>query len=322
VKVLVLTTSYPPHGGSFVAASVEAARFAGFEVHVVSPSSFRHFGIAGGHGIVGNLRARPWLALLVPAMLWNMRRAAARIECDLVHAHWLVCGVVAATLRKPYVVQPWGTDVEVARHLPRGLFRFPYVVAASTFLAGAARELGAREAIVVPPPVHVPESVPEPDEPPHVLYIGRLSTEKGIEDFVEATEGLPRVIVGDGPVAVPDSLGAVPPERVGDYYARASVVVVPSRREGYGMVAREAMAYGRAVVATAVGGLFDAIDDEVTGLLVPPRDVFALRSAVERLLGEREAREKLGRAAGERARSDWSFDKSAEMLAALYRSIA
>jgi Glycosyl transferases group 1/Glycosyltransferase Family 4 len=306
VKVLVLTTSYPPHGGSFVAASVEAARLAGFDVEVVPPSSFRHFGIAGGHGIVGNLRARPWLALLVPAMLWNMRRAAARVECDLVHAHWLVCGVVAATLRKPYVVQPWGTDVALLGRLP---WRFPRVIAASQFLAD---QMGGAE--IVPTPVPIPEQVGEPEE--ICLFAGRLSPEKGIAEFLEATDGLPRLVVGAGPVDVPESVGPV--SDVGPFYERAAVVVVPSRREGYGMVAREAMAYGRAVVATDVGGLRDAIEDGVDGLLVPPHDVVALRAAVERLLTDTELCARLGRAAREKAYREWSAGAVRNALVAAY----
>ena len=312
MKVLVLTTSYPPDGGSFVAEGVEAARSRGVDVEVVSPASFRHFGIAGGHGILGNLRARPWLAALVPVFLWNFRRAAVRRDADLVHAHWLVAGAVAATLRRPYVVQVWGTDVALFGRLP---WRFPHVVAASRFLADA---VGG--ATVVPTAVRIPERVAEPEEPPHVLYAGRLSPEKGIEEFLAASGQLRRVIVGSGPVDVPE--GAGPVADVGPYYERAAVVVVPSRREGYGMVAREAMAWGRAVVASDVGGLRDAVDDGVDGVLVAPRDVAALRTALERLLGDPELRARLGAAARAKAEREWSRDAMADALLRMYEEVA
>lgn len=307
MKVLVLTTSYPPDGGSFVAEGVEAARSRGVEVEVVSPASFRHFGIAAGHGILGNLRARPWLVALLPLFLWNFRRAAARHEADLVHAHWLVAGVVAATLRKPYVVQVWGTDVALFGRLP---WRFPHVIAASRFLADA---VGG--ATVVPTAVPIPDRVAAGDDGT-LLFAGRLSPEKGIEEFLAASEGLPRVIVGGGPIAVPESVGPV--ADVALYYERAAVVAVPSRREGYGMVAREAMAHGRAVVASDVGGLRDAIDDGVDGLLVPPRNVPALRAALERLLGDPELRSRLGAAARAKAEREWSREAMADALVRAY----
>jgi glycosyltransferase involved in cell wall biosynthesis len=310
VKVLVLTTSYPPHGGSFVAEAVEAARSRGVDVEVVSPAAFRHFGIAGGHGIPGNLRARPWLVALLPLFLWNFRRAAVRLDADLVHAHWLVAGVVAATLRRTYVVQVWGTDVALFGRLP---WRFPHVVAASRFLADA---VGG--ATVVPTAVPIPDRAVAGDDGT-ILFAGRLSPEKGIAEFLAATEGLPRVIVGTGPVEVPDGIGRVPD--LAPYYARAAVVAVPSRREGYGMVAREAMAHGRAVVAADGGGLRDAIDDGVDGLLVPPRDVAALRAALERLLGDPELRARLGAAARAKAEREWSRDAMADALVRVYEDV-
>jgi glycosyltransferase involved in cell wall biosynthesis len=164
--------------------------------------------------------------------------------------------------------------------------------------------------------VPIPERVGEPEE--ICLFAGRLSQEKGIEEFLAATAGLPRIVVGAGPVDVPESVGEV--GDVGPYYERAAVVVVPSRREGYGMVAREAMAYGRAVVATDVGGLRDAIEDGVNGLLVPSRDVTALRDAVERLLDDAQLRAQLGVAAREKAFSEWSTAVVSERLVDIYRS--
>ena len=110
----------------------------------------------------------------------------------------------------------------------------------------------------------------------------------------------------------------MPHAELGRWYERAAVVVVPSRREGYGVVAREAMAYGRPVVATAVGGLPDAIEDGVTGLLVPPRDPAALRSALERLLADPALRARLGEAARRHARIAFAWDACIRELLAAY----
>ena len=124
MRVAVLTTSYPRRPGDvaglFVADQVEHLRERGVEAVVVSPASFRHYGIAYGAGVAGNLRRRPYLALALPLMLGGFARAARRAAAgaDLVHAHWLPSGLVAMTTRKPFVVQVWGTDVELARRAP------------------------------------------------------------------------------------------------------------------------------------------------------------------------------------------------------------
>ena len=331
MKVVVLTTSYPRSAddvaGAFVRDAVEHLRAAGVEVHVVSPSSFRHFGLAYGHGIVGNLKRRPWKVLLVPLFLASYSHAARRAakDADLVHAHWLPSALPAMKTRRPFVLQLWGTDVELARHarwVARTLVRRARVVLCpSEALAQAARELGAGDVRVVPSGVTIPVATKEPEEPPHALFIGRLSEEKGILDFVEATDGMPRVVVGDGPLRarVPGAVGFVSPAQVGAYYERAAVVVCPSHREGYGVAAREAMAHGRPVVASAVGGLLDAVEDGITGLLVPPRDPSALRAAITTLLADGDLRCRLGAAAREVARERLAWSTATEETIRAYR---
>ena len=320
VKIAVLTTSYPRHpgdpAGHFVGEAVERLRARGVEVDVVSPLRFRHYGIAYGHGVVGNLARAPWRAAFLPLMLAGFRRAARRAaaEADVVHAHWLPAGAIALSLGKPYVVQVWGTDLELARRVPwlarPILRRARAVIAASTWLADAARALGATDVRVIPSGVDLPEEVGDEVEPPHVLYAGRLSPEKGVLELVEAANGLPVVIAGDGPLRdrVPGALGFVPHDELGALYEQAAVVAVPSRREGFGVVAMEAMAYARPVVASATGGLLDLVADGETGLLVPPGDASALRAALERLLADRELRRRLGAAGRERARERFSWD--------------
>jgi glycosyltransferase involved in cell wall biosynthesis len=334
MKVAVVATSYPRDAsdvaGRFVARQVEAVRAAGVDVQVVSPADVMHFGIAYGGGIAQNLRAQPWRLALVPAFLAALAAEARRAarDADLVHAHWIPSAIAARATGKPYVLQVWGTDVELARRVPqlaRPLVRGArLVIAASSFLAAEAERLGARDVRHVPYIVDAPVEVGEPDDPPHVLYAGRLSAEKGILEFVEATDGLPRRIVGDGPLRarVPDAFGFTPPSEMAGWYRRAAVVCTPSQREGVGGACREAMAAGRAVVATAVGGHLDAVRDGETGVLVPPRDPAALRAAIERLLADAVERRRLGEAARAEAMRAFSATAASAALVEAYGSAA
>ena len=332
MRVAVLTTSYPRYegdsAGRFVADAVEHVRARGIPVEVIGPEQFRHYGIAYGHGVMGNLRRQPWLALLVPALLAGFVRAARRVEADLLHAHWLPSGWVASRTGKPYVVQVWGTDVEIARRLPRlarGVLRDArLVIAASSDLADRARQLGAERVRLIPSGVEIPAVVGSEAEPPEVLYAGRLSPEKGVLELVAATAGMNLVAAGDGPLRsrVPNARGFVPHDELQHLYARSAVVACPSRREGFGVACLEAMAHGKPVVATGVGGLRDLVVDGETGLVVPPRDSQALREALLRLLADSELRLRLGRAGRLRAQEGFSWEAVTESLLAAYADAA
>jgi glycosyltransferase involved in cell wall biosynthesis len=134
---------------------------------------------------------------------------------------------------------------------------------------------------------------------------------------------MPIVVAGDGPLRdrLPEALGFVPHDRLLGLYERAAVVACPSHREGYGVVCAEAMAHGRPVVASAVGGLRDLVVDGETGLLVPPGDVAALRGALERLLGDGALRARMGRAARERARISLSWERSTDLTMGAYEGV-
>jgi glycosyltransferase involved in cell wall biosynthesis len=334
VRVVVLTTSWPRHerefAGRFVADAVERLRERGVEVDVVSPGRYRDFGLAYGGGMAANLRRRPWAApLLLLSMLRAVRRAAR--SADLVHAHWLLTAAVARFSGRPFVVTLHGSgsagrfsDVELARRRPRLvralLRRAGGVICVSETVAAAVRAAGV-DAVVIPNGVRVPEQVAAPDEPPHPLYVGRLSPEKNVDTLVEAVGDLGLVVAGDGLLRerVPGALGAVPHAEVERLLERAAVVVAPCEREGFGLAAAEAMAYGRPVVAAAGGALLELVADGETGILVPPRDVPALREAVQRLLEDRGLRERLGDAARERARERFGWDAVIERTLETYR---
>jgi glycosyltransferase involved in cell wall biosynthesis len=109
-------------------------------------------------------------------------------------------------------------------------------------------------------------------------------------------------------------------EDVGPLLAAADIVAVPSRAEGLGIAALEAMAAGRPVVASRVGGLAEAIEHDVTGLLVPPEDAASLGAAIERLARDPAARDRLGLVAAARVRERFSLDAMAAGTLACYEN--
>jgi glycosyltransferase involved in cell wall biosynthesis len=251
---------------------------------------------------------RTWRVLLLPLFVAGYLRAVRRhsAAADVVHAHWWIpsglVAVVAARRRVAVVaVHLHGTDAAIARGPLRPLAawvlrRASVVLAASPLLASWAKDVAGVDAVVAPMPLGV-DRVPSPTPPPPdgpVLAVGRLVPEKGFDVLIRAVAetGDRLVVVGDGDIRQAlDSLtrstnadvtfaGSVDPTELARDYAAARVVAVPSRREGFGMVAAEALAAGRAVVGTRVGGLPDLVTDGVTGTLVAPDDVAALVDAL------------------------------------------
>lgn len=146
-----------------------------------------------------------------------------------------------------------------------------------------------------------------------VYCVSRLSPEKGIDILLEAARKLPEIdflIAGDGPEreilensSSPNVtfLGFV--KDIPDLLSQADVLCVPSRSEGLGLAALEAMAAGVPVVASRVGGLPEVILDGETGLLFTSEDPEALKIALQTLLDNPERRKAMGEAGRKRAES-------------------
>jgi glycosyltransferase involved in cell wall biosynthesis len=158
------------------------------------------------------------------------------------------------------------------------------------------------------------EPAPMPDDPV-ALFVGVLEPSKGVDILLDAfAEVLRRVptselwIVGDGPqrselgrqvdrLGIETAVrlfGARPRTDLPGLFDEARVLVLPSRSEGLGRVIVEAMARGRPVVASRVGGVVELVEDGVTGLLVPPEDPAGLAEALVRPLADRELAGRMG----------------------------
>jgi phosphatidylinositol alpha-1,6-mannosyltransferase len=174
---------------------------------------------------------------------------------------------------------------------------------------------------------------------PLVLGVSRLVPRKGFDVLLDAVAGLDGVqlaIAGTGRDEARLArraarlggrarlLGRVPDAELPDLYASADVFAMLCRdrwagleAEGFGIVFLEAAACGVPAVAGRSGGADEAVVDGVTGVVVEPRDVAAVRAALDRLLGDEVLRARLGAAARRRAVEEHSYDRLAARLTRL-----
>jgi glycosyltransferase involved in cell wall biosynthesis len=162
--------------------------------------------------------------------------------------------------------------------------------------------------------------------------VGRLVREKNYPLLLRAVTGIADaelIFVGDGPLRGElERASGVRTQFLGQradvakLLAGFDVFVLSSSTEGMSIALLEAMAAGCPIVVTAVGGNTELIQDEVTGLVVPPDDETALRVAVERLLTNRELADRLGAAAREAARQRYSVGAMTQRYEELWRRLA
>jgi glycosyltransferase involved in cell wall biosynthesis len=229
--------------------------------------------------------------------------------------------------------------------LQRQAYRAATKVVANSAAARAMLELEgiARKSIAVIPngvdadatPARRPELLRRPVR--SVITVANLRAEKNHETVIEAAAILAKpypdvrfLIVGDGPrrreleaLATARNLGGRVMflgyrDDVPSLLAGADIFVLPSRSEAFPNGAIEAMAAGLPVVASAVGGLLELIDDGRTGMLVPPGDPGQLAAALRRLIDDRSFAAALGSAARTDVRLRYSFDRMVSDFEDLY----
>jgi glycosyltransferase involved in cell wall biosynthesis len=299
VRILLVTQMYPgpddPDLGTFVADLERALTRRGHELARAAVTQR-----AGGR--------RRHIALAR-----DTRSAARRFRPDVVYAHFLApAGLWAALFGgAPLVVTAHGQDVENARTsaIARAATRFVIgrataVVAVSEWLRGRLEEAVPQargktevvdcgvdlEAFAPGDPLQARGRVDWEPEGTAFVCLGALSERKNVRRlaraFARRGEGA-LAFVGDGPLRAeleghPGVVlaGSVPHDGAADWLAAADVVCQPSLQEPFGLATLEAMASGRSVVATRVGGPAEFVTAEA-GVLVDPEDDDALVAALE-----------------------------------------
>lgn len=300
--------------------------------------------------VAGSLSGKLALASFALAETAALRSEARNWKPDVVHAHWwfpngIAASIVTGLCNIPLVTTSHGTDLRLlqthpaARPLARYVLRrSARVTCVSRWLADQAAAYSASAPIVAPMPVDVSIFAPGTDRDTNrIVFVGRLSAQKGVEIAIRALAQMRSSIVldiiGEGPdrpalaalaatLGVSDRVlwrGHVRHSEIPALLQRAAVLLAPFTEEGLGLVAAEAQLCETPPVGFASGGLKDVIDSDVTGILVKTGDATALALAVERLLGDPARRDLLGRAGRAAALARFAPAQVAARYAQIYR---
>ena len=374
MKVALLTREYPPdvYGGAGVHVEYLARALAPLVDLTVH---------CQGADRAGAVAHQPWDALKDQVLRFfstDLSMADAVAGADLVHSHtWYanLAGHLASLLYGiPHVVtmhsleplRPWK-----AEQLGGGyaLSSWAERVAATSAAAVVAVSDGMRADIRAAYPSILPERirvirngidtseyVPDPrtevldsrgidPSRPYVIFVGRITRQKGLPVLLRAAaalEPVAQLVLCAGAADTPELLAEVsglvsglqetrtgviwipdmlPKPEIIQLLTHALVFACPSVYEPLGIVNLEAMACGTAVVASRVGGIPEVVDDGVTGLLVPPDDPASLADGLNVLVHDWERAAAMGRAGRQRAVAEFSWDTVAAQTVALYEEL-
>jgi glycosyltransferase involved in cell wall biosynthesis len=343
-------------GGQVVALRLaRAAREAGHDVLFVSPSDGPFLDLVRAAGIRAHVV--PIAGALDLHALARLRRVLRRERVDVVHTHGHlavnVLARVAGRLAGARVLSHMhiqtafragaGRGVQIAIDNATARLCFALVCVSDATREDLVRQGYPDGRLVTVHNGIEPAEEAEPlrlAEGPTVLEVARLAEVKGQRTLLEALRslGATGVFVGRDleQGGAYEHLLRAEAERLGvagrvvfagyrsdvpALLAGCDVFCLPSSKEGLPLVVLEAMAQGKPVVATAVGGTPELVLDGVTGLLVPPGDARALADALGALLADPARARRLGEAGRERVLREFSADAAAERVLELYAGV-
>jgi glycosyltransferase involved in cell wall biosynthesis len=252
-------------------------------------------------------------------------------RCTGGREYWAILRNCRRSLPESLTVALYNTMVRKLRLFSGHVGRF---IAPSDFTRSWLIEHASIEAdriTTISPIVELPESAVDPASGNYVAYAGRFTPEKGIETLLEAAHlsqlpfRLSRSERSMVTVSVPPDVGVVVTkckEDLSAFFRGARMFVFPSIWfEAFGLVAAEAMGHGLPVLASRLGAMSALVQDGVDGLLFEPGDPRDLSEKVKRLWGDAELCRRLGRAARQKAISQWSAEQHVQGLRTVYENL-
>jgi glycosyltransferase involved in cell wall biosynthesis len=257
--------------------------------------------------------------------------------------------VLARKLNRPLIASVGDQQEAAGIFLRRPIPQLKMLISVSDSVQSQIPGLAALEGVqrrVILPGVDIPSGAAvdlplDDDRPPVIGMAGPLEAVKGASFFlrachrvVEAGQDIRIVIAGSGPEehSLRQLAGSLNLSRrltfvdggvsMQGYLPAIDIFCLPSLQQGLGVMMLEAMALGRPVIASGVGGVTSVIEDRVTGLIVPPSDSVSLSERILELLRQRDFARQLAAAGQELMRTKFSEQRMLDELLEVYRDVA
>jgi glycogen synthase len=378
MKALMLTREYPPHiyGGAGVVvdqltralAKRMAVEVRCFGERAPTTDGITVRGYTPWERLEADADGRPLFAPALETLSIGLAMARDPVDADVAHAHtWYadMAGLWIRTLHRiPLVVtlhsmeplRPWKADQLGSGFLLSSWIEKTAVEAADRVIAVSAKmredilehfQADPSKVVVIhngidPDRFHRTEARDHLDrlgvKEPYVLFVGRITDQKGIFHLLEAAPKLPpgvRLVLCASAPDTPEIeerlrtkvrehpnvtwiFEMVSLDVVKQLYSHAAVFACPSVYEPFGIINLEAMACETPVVASAVGGIVEVVADAKTGLLVPPARPDVLADAINRLLADPALAREMGRAGRKRVEDTFSWASVAARTQEVY----
>ena len=386
MKTCMLTTSYPRYSGDFAGSFIHSLAKelvkTGVAVCVVAPHDvntkthefvdgveihrFQYWltrdgqRVAYGAGMPDNIAKSVLAKLQLPLFMILFFVKGVRIakQCDLIHAQFLLSGVVGAWIKRimgrELIITAHGSEVYMIPEA--GLFQKSYIRAISNAnaiitVSNANKErltaLGLPEDMisVIPNGIELSmfnntiSTLRVHEAGIQIVWVGRMVEVKGLVYLFSAmriiVSDYPNsklTLIGDGPLknklewlagemSLTENItfiGYVKNTAVPQYLKEADIFVLPSLSEGFPVVIPEAMAAGKPIVASNVGGIPDAVTEGVTGFLVAPENAELLAEKIIYLIEHPEVRVSMGKAGRKKVEERFTWGKIAGRISEIY----
>jgi len=290
----------------------------------------------------------------------RLKKIIRTFKPDIIHAHYAASyGLIGALSGfHPFILSVWGIDILTfpnnsvlhKKMIEYSLKKADKVLATSYYLAKETNKYTNKEILITPFGIDTEKFTPKSVDPIFMeddIVIGTVKSMErkyGIEYLIKSfsimkkkyqRKNLKLLLVGGGSLegkfkqmidelGITDSsiiTGQVPFDRVTDYHNQLSIAVYVSNVESFGVSVLESSACGKPVVVSNVGGLPEVVENDVTGIIVKANDIETTTDAIEKLIHDKELREKFGKAGRIRVKNKFNWQKNVNDMINIYNHI-